>query len=111
MISVNSDIACASASRASAKSSAARSLFAEAILSEVAGGRFRAHSAGTWPRSEPNPIALEVLEGKGHDVSGLRAKTVAEFQAPDAPVMDFVFTVCDRAADEECPARAGPNAR
>jgi protein-tyrosine-phosphatase len=85
----------------------ARSIFAETILRDVAGDRFRAHSAGTRPYSELNPIALEVLEGKGHDVSGLRAKNVSEFQGPNAPVMDFVFTVCDRAANEECPAWPG----
>lgn len=85
----------------------ARSIFAEIILRDVAGTRFRAHSAGTRPYSELNPIALHVLEGKGHDVSGLRAKNVSEFQGPDVPVMDFVFTVCDRAANEECPAWPG----
>ena len=85
----------------------ARSIFAETILRDLAGDRFRAHSAGTKPRSELNAIALEVLEGKGHDVSGLRAKNVSEFQGPDAAVMDFVFTVCDRAADEDCPAWPG----
>ncbi|MGB6231274.1 MAG: arsenate reductase ArsC [Litorimonas sp.] len=85
----------------------ARSIFAEAILREVAGDRFRAHSAGTRPYSELNPVALEVLEGKGHDVSGLRAKNVSEFQGPGATVMDFVFTVCDRAANEDCPAWPG----
>lgn len=85
----------------------ARSIFAETILRDVAGTRFHAHSAGTRPYSELNPIALHVLEGKGHDVSGLRAKNVSEFQGPDATVMDFVFTVCDRAANEECPAWPG----
>ena len=85
----------------------ARSIFAETILRDVAGDRFRAHSAGTRPYSELNPIALEVLEGKGHDVSGLRSKNVSEFQGPGATVMDFVFTVCDRAANEECLAWPG----
>jgi arsenate reductase len=85
----------------------ARSIFAETILRDVAGDRFNVHSAGTSPYSELNPFALEVLEAKGHDISGLRSKNVAEFSAPDAPVMDFVFTVCDRAANEDCPAWAG----
>ncbi|MEO0637419.1 MAG: ArsR family transcriptional regulator [Pseudomonadota bacterium] len=85
----------------------ARSIFAEAILRNVASDRFRAHSAGTRPYSELNPIALEVLANEGHDTSLLRAKHVSEFQAPDATVMDFVFTVCDQAANEECPAWAG----
>lgn len=85
----------------------ARSIFAESILQKEAGDRFAAFSAGTRPRSELNPFALEVLESKGHDISVLRAKNVSEFQGPDAPAFDFVFTVCDRAANEECPAWAG----
>ncbi len=85
----------------------ARSIFAESILRDVAGDRFTAYSAGTKPRSELNPFALAVLEQKGHDVSVLRSKNVAEFQANDAPDFDFVFTVCDQAANEECPAWHG----
>ena len=85
----------------------ARSIFAEAILREVAGDRFEAFSAGTRPQSELNPFAIEVLEKKGHDISPLRSKTIAEFQGPDAVKFDFVFTVCDRAANEECPAWTG----
>ena len=85
----------------------ARSIFAEAILREVAGDRFHAHSAGTKPYSELNPIALEMLRNKGHDVSVLRSKNVSEFQGPGATVMDFVFTVCDRAANEDCPGWPG----
>lgn len=85
----------------------ARSIFAEAILRREAGDRFEAHSAGTRPRSELNPFALQLLERKGHDISGLRAKTIAEFQGEGAPRFDFVFTVCNRAANEECPAWAG----
>lgn len=85
----------------------ARSIFAEAILRELAGDRFEAFSAGTKPRSELNPFALEVLDGKGHDVSVLRAKNISEFQKPDSPQLDFVFTVCDQAANEECPAWQG----
>jgi arsenate reductase len=85
----------------------ARSIFAEALLRELGGDRFTAHSAGTQPYSELNPFALEVLRAKGHDTAPLRAKNVDEFQGPDAPVMDFVFTVCDRAANEECPPWPG----
>lgn len=85
----------------------ARSIFAEAILRAEAGDRFVAHSAGTKPYSELNPFALEVLEQKGHDVTMLRAKNVSEFQGDDAPALDFVFTVCDQAANEDCPAWTG----
>ncbi|QIE43454.1 helix-turn-helix domain-containing protein (plasmid) [Rhodobacteraceae bacterium SC52] len=85
----------------------ARSIFAESILNKLGEGRFKAYSAGTRPRSELNPFAVEVLKSKGHDVSMLRSKTVTEFQGPDSVVMDFVFTVCDSAADEECPAWDG----
>jgi ArsR family transcriptional regulator, arsenate/arsenite/antimonite-responsive transcriptional repressor / arsenate reductase (thioredoxin) len=85
----------------------ARSIMAEAILAEVSQGNFRAFSAGTRPYSEMNPYALEVLESLGHDISGLRAKNVAEFHGPDAPPLDFVFTLCDMAANEECPPWPG----
>jgi len=85
----------------------ARSIFAEAALRATAGDRFNVYSAGTRPQSELNPFALEVLSAKGHDVAPLRAKNVTEFQGPDAPRLDFVFTVCDRAASEECPAWEG----
>ncbi|WP_085855056.1 metalloregulator ArsR/SmtB family transcription factor [Palleronia marisminoris] len=85
----------------------ARSIFAESILREEAGDRFEAYSAGTKPRSELNPFALDVLDQKDHDISVLRAKNVSEFQGEDAPRFDFVFTVCDRAANEECPSWPG----
>jgi arsenate reductase len=85
----------------------ARSIFAEAILRDLAPDRFNVYSAGTKPRSELNPFALEVLEHNGHDVSALRAKNIGEFQTEDAPAFDFVFTVCDQAANEECPAWQG----
>jgi len=85
----------------------ARSIFAEAILNELGGDKFRALSAGTTPYSELNPFALDVLRQAGHDVSVLRSKNVAEFQGEDAPPLDFVFTVCDRAANEECPPWEG----
>ncbi|MEO0821716.1 MAG: helix-turn-helix domain-containing protein [Pseudomonadota bacterium] len=85
----------------------ARSIFAEAILAKEGAEKFRAFSAGTRPFSELNPHAVAVLEKLGHDVSNLRAKNIGEFQKADAPKMDFVFTVCDRAANEECPPWPG----
>lgn len=85
----------------------ARSIFAESILRKLAGDRFEAYSAGTNPYSELNPFALELLSQKGHDISVLRAKNVGEFQGPDAPKFDFVFTVCNQAANEDCPAWTG----
>jgi arsenate reductase len=80
----------------------ARSIFAEALLRHHAGDRFNVYSAGTRPYSELNPLALEMLADKGFETVHLRAKNISEFQAEDAPVMDFVFTVCDRAANEDC---------
>ncbi len=85
----------------------ARSIFAESILRDIAGDRFVPYSAGIKPRSELNPFALEVLEQKGHDVSVLRSKNISEFQSADAPDFDFVFTVCNEAANEECPSWSG----
>lgn len=85
----------------------ARSIFAEAILRHEAGGRFNAFSAGTRPYSGLNPFAVEMLASKGIPVDDLRAKHVSEFQGEDAPKMDFVFTVCDRAANEDCPTWEG----
>jgi protein-tyrosine-phosphatase/DNA-binding transcriptional ArsR family regulator len=85
----------------------ARSLFAEALLRDLGKGKFAAYSAGTRPGTSPNPFALEVLKRSGHDTSSLRSKDISEFQNPQAPVMDFVFTVCDTAAAEECPPWPG----
>jgi protein-tyrosine-phosphatase/DNA-binding transcriptional ArsR family regulator len=85
----------------------ARSIFAEALLRDLGKGKFQAFSAGTRPNSELNPFALDVLERNGHDVSGLRSKHVSEFQQPGSVSMDFVFTVCDTAAAEECPPWPG----
>ncbi len=85
----------------------ARSIMAETILRDTVGDRFRAYSAGTDPRSVLNPVAVELLTSKGHDVSHLRSKNIEEFQRADAPRMDFVFTVCDRAANEDCPTWPG----
>ena len=85
----------------------ARSLFAEALLRDLGKGKFNAFSAGTRPGSQPNPFALDILERNGHDTLSLRSKNISEYQDPDAPVMDFVFTVCDTAAAEECPPWPG----
>jgi protein-tyrosine-phosphatase/DNA-binding transcriptional ArsR family regulator len=85
----------------------ARSIFAEALLRDIGKGRFHAHSAGTRPNTQLNPFALEVLARNGHDLSGLRSKHISEFQQAQSPEMDFVFTVCDTAAAEECPPWPG----
>mgnify|MGYP001812364713 CR=1 FL=1 len=85
----------------------ARSIFAESILNREGQGRFDVYSAGTRPNSELNPFALEVLNDKGYDTSVLRSKNISEMQTADAPDFDFVFTVCDQAANEECPAWQG----
>ena len=85
----------------------ARSIFAEALLRDEGEGRFTVYSAGTKAGTEINPFTLEVLKRNGHEVSDLRSKTVAEFQGDDAPKLDFVFTVCDRAANEDCPPWPG----
>ncbi len=85
----------------------ARSIFAESILRTLAGDRFNAYSAGTRPSSDLNGFAVQVLRDKGHDVAPLRAKNVDAFKGADAPPLDFVFTVCDQAANEDCPAWEG----
>jgi protein-tyrosine-phosphatase/DNA-binding transcriptional ArsR family regulator len=85
----------------------ARSIFAEVLLRDLGKGKFQAFSAGTRPGTALNPFALEVLERNGHDTSSLRSKHISEFQQPGSIVMDFVFTVCDTAAAEECPPWPG----
>jgi protein-tyrosine-phosphatase len=85
----------------------ARSILAEAILRHEAGGRFTAYSAGIKPATAVNAEARAMLEARGLPVQGLRSKHISEFQAADAPRMDFVFTVCDLAANEDCPAWPG----
>ncbi len=85
----------------------ARSILAEALLRDLGGTRFRAQSAGTKPGSQPNPSALALLTRHGHGVEGLYSKHTSAFQTADAPVMDFVFTVCDTAAAEDCPPWPG----
>ena len=85
----------------------ARSIFAEAILNREGKGRFRAFSAGSYPRRAVNPHTLTLLRNLKFDVSGFRSKSWDEFALPDAPKMDFVFTVCDDAAGETCPLWPG----
>ena len=81
----------------------ARSILAEAYLNSAGRGGFSAYSAGSKPGGRINPFALELLEKNGFDTAKLRSKSWDEFAAPDAPRMDFVFTVCDSAAAEPCP--------
>ena len=85
----------------------ARSILAEAILNREGTGRFRAFSAGSRPRGDVHPQAIRLLAQMNHDTSFARSKDWAEFAAPGAPVMDFVFTVCDNAANEACPVWPG----
>lgn len=85
----------------------ARSILAEAYLNSAGRGRFRAHSAGSKPGGRVNPFALELLAKNRIDTQGLRSKSWDEFARPSAPVMDFVFTVCDNAAGEVCPVWPG----
>jgi len=85
----------------------ARSILAESILKNVGAGRFQAFSAGSQPKPAVHPMALKVLESLDCPTSGFRSKSWDEFAAPDAPVMDFVFTVCDNAAAEVCPIWPG----
>ena len=85
----------------------ARSIFAEALLRDLGHGKFQAFSAGTRPSAEPNPFVLDILRRNGHDTAGLRSKSVSDFQKPDSVALDFVFTVCDQAAAEECPPWPG----
>ena len=89
------------------KKNSTRSILAESILRKDGSGRFRAFSAGSQPKGAVNPVALRVLASLDYPTDGLRSKSWQEFAAPDAPVMDFVFTVCDGAAGESCPVWPG----
>jgi arsenate reductase (thioredoxin) len=81
----------------------ARSIMAEAILNHKGQGRFTGYSAGSHPSGQPRPEALKQIESARIPATGLRSKSWDEFAAPEAPKLDFVFTVCDNAAKEQCP--------
>jgi protein-tyrosine-phosphatase len=85
----------------------ARSLIAESILNRFGQGRFVAYSAGSQPTGKVNPYALDLLKNHNYSLSNLRSKNWSEFSGPDAPRLDFVFTVCDNAANEVCPVWPG----
>ncbi|MEQ1945086.1 arsenate reductase ArsC [Mesorhizobium sp. VNQ89] len=85
----------------------ARSILAEAILKKDGAGRFRSFSAGSQPKGQVHPLALKVLAALDYPTDGFRSKAWDEFAVPGAPVMDFVFTVCDNAAGEACPVWPG----
>jgi len=85
----------------------ARSIFAECVTNRLGRGKFQAYSAGSHPKGEINPLAIYELSRNNYETSGLRSKSWDEFTGGDAPEMDFVFTVCDKAAGQICPAWPG----
>ena len=85
----------------------ARSIIAECVIDSLGRGKFKGFSAGSHPRGAVNPFALQLLRNLNYDVSTLRSKSWDELAAPGAPQLDFVFTVCDDAANETCPVWPG----
>ncbi len=85
----------------------ARSIMAEAILNRAGQGKFRAFSAGSQPKGQIHPYAVELLRRYHYDLSGIRSKSWQEFSGPNAPKLDFAFTLCDTAAAETCPVWPG----
>jgi arsenate reductase len=85
----------------------ARSIMAEAIMNRASAGKFQAFSAGSQPKGAVNPHAVELLDQLGYATSKYRSKSWSEFATGEAPRLDFVFTVCDNAADETCPVWPG----
>jgi arsenate reductase (thioredoxin) len=85
----------------------ARSIIAESLLNQWGRGRFVGYSAGSFPKGQVHPLALELLSNIKVPTAGLRSKSWDEFATPDAPQLDFVFTVCDNAANEVCPIWPG----
>ncbi len=85
----------------------ARSILGEAILNKDGDGRFRAWSAGSQPKGKVHPLAIKELEALGYSTENLTSKSWDVFSGPDAPQMDFIFTVCDSAAGEACPVWIG----
>jgi protein-tyrosine-phosphatase len=85
----------------------ARSILAEALMNRLGAGKFRAFSAGSFPKGQVHPQALRLLAGLGYEIQGYRSKSWDEFSGPDAPRLDFIVTVCDNAANEVCPIWPG----
>jgi arsenate reductase (thioredoxin) len=85
----------------------ARSIMAEVIMNRAGAGKFKGYSAGSQPKGQIHPYTLDLLRKTHYDVAGLRSKSWSEFSRPDAPKLDFVFTVCDDAAKETCPVWPG----
>jgi len=85
----------------------ARSIIAESLMNKLGAGRFCGYSAGSFPKGDVHPMAIEILSSMGFPTEGLRSKSWDEFAKPGAPEIDFIFTVCDNAAGETCPVWPG----